>query len=70
MIQIIGVIATKNRNELLKRALMSAINQTRKLDELIVVSDSDERDFQKEGTYAKVNAYFLAIDTQEIMPEI
>lgn len=70
MIQIIGVIATKNRNELLKRALTSAINQTRKLDELIVVSDSDERDFQKIGIYAKVNAYFLEIVTQEIMPGI
>lgn len=59
MIQIIGVIATKNRNELLKRALMSAINQTRKLDELIVVSDSDERDFQKDRNLCESKCIFL-----------
>lgn len=59
MTQIIGVIATKNRNELLKRALMSAINQTRKLDELIVVSDSDEKDFQKDRDLCESKCIFL-----------
>ena len=59
MTQIIGVIATKNRNDLLKRALMSAINQTRKLDELIVVSDSDEKDFQKDRDLCESKCIFL-----------
>ena len=38
--KIIGLITTKNRPELFERALQSAFNQTRKLDRLIVVSDS------------------------------
>ena len=59
MIQIIGVIATKNRNELLNMALMSVINQTRKLDELIVVSDSEERDFQKDRDLCEGKCIFL-----------
>ena len=48
MVRIIGIIATKNRNDLLKNALDSAINQTHKLDELIVVSDSDDDAFEKD----------------------
>lgn len=38
---------------------MSAIDQTRKLDELIVVSDSDERDFQKDMDLCKGKCLFL-----------
>lgn len=42
---IIGIIATKNRSAFLKKALESALNQSVKCDELIVVSDSDEDNF-------------------------
>ena len=38
--KIIAIITTKNRIELFERALLSVSNQTRKPDELIVVSDS------------------------------
>ena len=38
--KIIAIITTKNRLELFGRALASAVNQTRKPDRLIVVSDS------------------------------
>lgn len=38
---------------------MSAINQTRKLDELIVVSDSDEKDFQKDRDLCESKCIFL-----------
>ena len=39
--KIIGIIATKNRFKYFERALKSAITQKRRLDELIVVSDSE-----------------------------
>ncbi len=38
--KIIAIITTKNREELFERALLSVINQTRKADRVIVVSDS------------------------------
>ena len=59
MTQIIGIIATKNRYEFLSHALDSAINQTRKLDELIVVSDSDDKVFNKEQNLCKGKCIFL-----------
>ena len=39
---IIGIITTKNRFQLLSRAVSSAISQTRKPDRLIICSDSNE----------------------------
>ena len=59
MTQIIGIIATKNRYKFLSHALDSAINQTRKLDELIVVSDSDDEVFNKEQNLCKGKCIFL-----------
>lgn len=59
MAYIIGIIATKNRNELLKIALNSALNQSRKLDELIVVSDSDGDCFNKDQTLCEGKCIFL-----------
>lgn len=56
---IIGIIATKNRNELLKTALDSALNQSRKLDELIVVSDSDGDCFYKDKNLCEEKCIFL-----------
>ncbi len=56
--KIIGVIATKNRNYLLKKAISSALNQ-KKLDELIVVSDSDEETFIKDEILCKDKCSFL-----------
>lgn len=58
MVRIIGIIATKNRNELLKNALNSAINQTHKLDELIVVSDSDDDAFEKDRSLCEGKCIF------------
>lgn len=40
--KIIGIITTKNRFEYFERAFISAITQKRKLDEIIVVSDSEQ----------------------------
>ena len=59
MVRIIGIIATKSRNELLKNALNSAINQTHKLDELIVVSDSDDETFEKDKSLCKGKCIFI-----------
>ena len=56
---IIGIIATKNRNELLKNALDSAIHQTHKLDELVVVSDSDDETFEKDKSLCKGKCIFI-----------
>jgi glycosyltransferase involved in cell wall biosynthesis len=39
---IIGIITTKNRYKLLSRAVSSAISQTKKLDKIIICSDSNE----------------------------
>ena len=57
--KIIGIIATKNRNHLLKIALASALNQTRKLDELIVVSDSDDDVFESDQALCEGKCIFL-----------
>lgn len=57
--KIIGIIATKNRNHLLKIALASALNQTRKLDELIVVSDSDDDVFESDQALCESKCIFL-----------
>ena len=59
MVRIIGIIATKNRNDLLKNALNSAINQTHKLDELIVVSDSDDDAFEKDRSLCEGKCIFI-----------
>lgn len=56
---IIGIIATKNRNDLLKNALDSAIHQTHKLDELVVVSDSDDETFEKDKSLCKGKCIFI-----------
>lgn len=50
---IIGIITTKNRFELLKRALDSAFYQTKPLKYLILVSDSDDDIYEKEYEYTK-----------------
>lgn len=57
--KIIGIIATKNRNHLLKIALASALNQTRRLDELIVVSDSDGDCFEDDKDLCNGKCTFL-----------
>ena len=58
--KIIGIIATKNRFEYFERALKSAITQKRRLDELIVVSDSeaDMKGRERQLTES-ASAYFL-----------
>lgn len=38
--EIIAIITTKNRTELFARALQSVLSQTRRADEIIVVTDS------------------------------
>src|SRR5574344_1692738 len=48
MKQVIGIIATKNRPRLLLKALNSALSQSKPLDELIVVSDSDGDTFAED----------------------
>lgn len=58
--KIIGIIATKNRFEYFERALKSAITQKRRLDELIVVSDSEADMKEMERQLAEsASAYFL-----------
>ena len=57
--KIIGVVATKNRSELLKNAVESATGQTSKLDELIVVSDSDKENYLKDELICKDKCTFL-----------
>lgn len=58
--KIIGIIATKNRFEYFERALKSAVTQKRRLDELIVVSDSeaDMKEMERQLTES-ASAYFL-----------
>lgn len=57
--KIIGVIATKNRSELLKNAVESATSQTSILDELIVASDSDNENYLKDELICKDKCTFL-----------
>ncbi len=57
--KIIGIIATKNRNELLCNAIKSALSQTRKLEELIIVSDSDEECLDKDKKLCENICTFL-----------
>ncbi|MCL2380871.1 MAG: glycosyltransferase [Treponema sp.] len=47
---ITGIIATKNRSNLLEKAIQSALNQTQKPDKLIIVSDSDIANQESENT--------------------
>ncbi|MGD9678789.1 MAG: glycosyltransferase [Vulcanibacillus sp.] len=51
MTKVIGIITTKNRFELFKLACASALNQSRSLDELIVVSDSRESIYDEEMSF-------------------
>jgi len=46
--RIIGIITTKDRIDLFSNAIESALIQSRKLDELIVVSDSNNQNFEYE----------------------
>jgi len=46
--RIIGIITTKDRNDFFSNAVKSAVDQSRKLDELIVVSDSNNENFERE----------------------
>lgn len=57
---IIGIITTKNRYEYFEKAFRSAITQTRKPDNLIVVSDSESSLKEKEKRLVEgVSAIFL-----------
>lgn len=49
MIKIIALITTKDRVQLFERALQSVLNQTRRPDRLIVVTDSLPENRQEEG---------------------
>lgn len=58
--KIIGVVTTKNRFEYFERAFHSAISQKRKLDQLIVVSDSEVEVKENEKRIAEnASAIFL-----------
>ena len=58
--KIIGVVTTKNRFEYFERAFRSAISQKRKLDQLIVVSDSEVEVKESEKRIAEnASAIFL-----------
>lgn len=57
--KIIGVITTKNRPQLFSKALSSALSQSRKLDQLIVVSDSTTDNLAIEKQIAGERAVFL-----------
>jgi len=53
------VIATKNRVELLQKALNSVHNQTKKPNKIIIVSDSDHDNYEKEKNLALNNSVIL-----------
>lgn len=60
--RVIGIITTKNRTNLFEKAIESAINQTRKLDDLIVVSDSTPENYQVEMSICRQYDVKLLID--------
>ena len=53
------VITTKNRVELFQKALKSVQEQTKKPNKIIVVSDSDHDNYEKEKNLALNNAVIL-----------
>jgi glycosyltransferase involved in cell wall biosynthesis len=58
--RIIGIITTKDRDNLFSNAINSAVAQSRELDELIVVSDSNDENFECEKVICqKYNAVLI-----------
>ena len=52
------VIATKNRLELLQKALHSVEDQTKVPNKIIIVSDSDDDIYEKEKNLILKNIYY------------
>jgi glycosyltransferase involved in cell wall biosynthesis/2-polyprenyl-3-methyl-5-hydroxy-6-metoxy-1,4-benzoquinol methylase len=61
--RIIGIITTKDRSDLFSKAIETASSQSRKLDQIIVVSDSRDDNYEREELICKDHDAVLLKDS-------